>query len=483
MPPDEKNTTLVIDQGTSSTKIFLFNLSNHVVFKSEDKHTLKYPRPGHVEADALAIAHNCEKLIRQAINFAKKKNIHIYVSGIALQRSTFLFWDERTLKPLTPALSWQDGRAIDIVKKLKDHAETIFKITGSPLNAHLGGPKFAHLINKSDSLKEKTKTGSAIFGTISSFLTQYLTANCFIDETIASRFTMMNLNTGSWNQELLDLFGVPRICLPQIVPSNYNFGSINIDHHIIPLRIVLGDQQAALIGQEGYIPGSVAMNFGTSGSVQINAGKSISYVDGLISSVLFADKTERHYLLEGTINACNSLFYKLEKDLGIPHKQMNWHHRCQETETDGIYVPSTFGIAAPYWVDHIKTISEGYGNNLPNEILRAGMESIGFLVNDIWALTKKHLKVLPQYIVASGGGSRPPLLQFISDLTGMTIYHSAMKDRTALGVHLLLTKAHTGQWSNVQSDYEDSYSPRMKKKMKDKKINKWHSALKKAGVT
>ncbi|SUZ81612.1 uncharacterized protein METZ01_LOCUS34466, partial [marine metagenome] len=120
MPPDKKNTTLVIDQGTSSTKIFLFNLSNHVVFKSEGKHTLKYPKPGHVEADALAIAHTCEKLIRQAINFAREKNIHIFVAGIALQRSTFLFWDRKTLKPLTPALSWQDGRAIDIVKKLKD---------------------------------------------------------------------------------------------------------------------------------------------------------------------------------------------------------------------------------------------------------------------------------------------------------------------------------------------------------------------------
>ena len=145
MPPDKKNTTLVIDQGTSSTKIFLFNLLNHVVFKSEGKHTLKYPKPGHVEADALAIAHTCEKLIRQAINFSKEKDIHISVAGIALQRSTFLFWDRKTLKPLTPALSWQDGRAIDIVKKLKDRSETIFKITGSPLNSHLGGPKFAHL--------------------------------------------------------------------------------------------------------------------------------------------------------------------------------------------------------------------------------------------------------------------------------------------------------------------------------------------------
>ncbi|MBC8345804.1 MAG: hypothetical protein ISR82_03605 [Candidatus Marinimicrobia bacterium] len=477
-----KSATLVIDQGTSASKVFLFNSSNRVAFKSRLRHTLKNPKPGHIEADALTIALTCEKLILEAISFAKYKNIPISSAGIALQRSTFLFWDRKTLKPLTPALSWQDGRATDIVENLKSHSESIFKMSGVPLNPHFGGPKFAHLINRSTSLKNKIEKGTAVFGTISTFLIQYLTGNCYIDETIASRFIMMNLDTCQWDQDLLNLFNVPNNCLPQLVSTNYNFGTIKYGGLSIPLKIVIGDQQAALIGQGGFEPGSVAMNFGTSGSVQINAGQYSAHVDGLISSVLYSNSNKRQYLLEGTINACNSLFYSLEKALEIPHKNMQWHRRCAETKTNGVYIPSKTGIAAPYWNDHLKPISEGYGDNIPNEIIRAGMESIGFLVNDIWTLTKTHLKYLPQNVMASGGGGRPPLLQFISDLTGLTITHSIMKDRTALGVHALLIQSATGSWPKIKTDSDDKYTPKMDANIKDEKIDRWKSALKKAGV-
>ncbi len=482
MPLADKFLTLVIDQGTSATKVFLFNSTNHVVFKAHEKHTLKNPKPGHVEGDALAIAHCCLKLIHEAIAFAKYKNIIISSAGIALQRSTFLFWDRKTIKPLTPALSWQDGRAAEIVEKFHSNSKSIFKISGAPLNPHFGGPKFLHLLNHSALLKNKVEKGSAVFGTISAFLTHYLTGNCLIDETIASRFTMMNLDTCQWDKDLLNLFSVPNSCLPKIVSSDYNFGHIKYNGYSIPLKIVIGDQQAALIGQGGYSTGSVAMNFGTSGSVQINAGKHSAYVNGLISSVLFSKPSHRQYLLEGTINACNSLFYSLEDELNISHKEMQWHRRCAETETRGVYVPSVTGIAAPYWTDQFKNISEGYGDNLPNEIIRAGMESIGFLVNDIWTLAKTHLSILPRAVMASGGGGRPPLLQFISDLTGLTINHGIMKDRTALGVHSLLIQSTTGLWPNIKLESDEVYTPIMNAKEVDKKTNRWNTALEKAGV-
>ena len=480
--PASKYITLVLDQGTSSTKVFLFNSLNHVIFKSRDKHTLKHPKSGLAEADAQEIANSCKKLILKAVRFSLQKELIISSAGMAFQRSTFLFWDRKSLKPLTPTLSWQDGRATDIVENLKTHSDNIFKTTGAPLNAHFGGPKFAHLIHQSKSLKNKLKSGTAIFGTISAYLTQILTGNCVIDETIASRFIMMDLDTCQWDQKLLTLFGVPEHCLPQLVPSLHNFGFLKIDGLRIPLQVVIGDQQAALIGQGGYIPGTVAMNFGTSGSVQINAGQNTSHVDGLISSVLYSDKSQRHYLLEGTINACNSLFYRLEQELGIPHKEMLWHDRCVETKTNGVFIPAVTGIAAPYWADHITPVSDGYGNNLPNEIIRAGMESVGFLVNDIWTLAKINLDVLPKKVMASGGGGRPPLLQFISDLTGLTVTHSLMKDRTALGVHSLVIKSETGSWPKIKIESDDGYEPKMDSSIKKKKIKQWKSALIRAGV-
>jgi|TARA_Y100000310_G_scaffold63867_1_gene59298 glycerol kinase len=483
LPPAKKQATLVIDLGTSSTKVFLFNFLDHVVFKTREKHSLRHPKPKHVEVDALSIAHTCKKLMGQAVNFSRTKNIQISAAGFAFQRSTFLFWDRKTLKPLTPALSWQDSRATNIVNQTKRHSKTIFKKTGAPLNAHFGGPKFAHLVNHSKRLKKKVKEGTVVFGTISAFLTQHLTGNCLVDETIASRFLMMNLNTCQWDQTLLDLFGALPDYLPKLVPSTYDFGSLDINGLKFPLRVIIGDQQAALIGQGGYAPGSVAMNFGTSGSIQINAGQDTAHVDGLISSVLFSDGSERHYLLEGTINACNSLFYQLEEELGIPHKEMRWHKRCEHTRTEGVFIPASQGIAAPYWTDHLKPVSEGYGEDLPNEIIRAGMESIGFLVNDIWTLAQTHLDSLPEKVIVSGGGGRPPLLQFISDLTGITVNHSIMKDRTALGVHTLLKKLQSGKWPNIKLETDVSHKPVMNQKLKREKIKRWKFALAKSGIT
>ncbi|MEA1882349.1 MAG: FGGY family carbohydrate kinase [Candidatus Marinimicrobia bacterium] len=482
MPPAKTQATLVIDQGTSSTKVFLFDSANHVVFKTSEKHFLKYPKPKHVEVDALSIAYTCKKLMGQAVNFSREKNIQISAAGVALQRSTFLFWDRKTLKPLTPALSWQDGRATDIVKQINNYSETIFKTTGAPLNSHFGGPKFSHLVNRSDTLRKKAKDGTAVFGSISSFLTQFITGNCLIDETIASRFTMMNLDTCRWEDGLLDLFGASPNCLPELVSPVYDFGVIDLNGLKIPLCLVIGDQQAALIGQGGFVPGSVAMNFGTSGSVQVNAGQNTAHVDGLISSVLFSDDSERHYLLEGTINACNSLFYQLEEELGIPHKDMQWHKRCENTETGGVFIPAASGIAAPYWTDHLKPVSEGFGDDFPNEIIRAGMESIGFLVHDIWTLAKTYLDTLPEKVMVSGGGGRPPLLQFISDLTGLNVNHSIMKDRTAFGVHALLTKSQTGNWPYIKVETDDGYTPIMDQKIKMEKLERWKLALIKAGV-
>ncbi len=482
MISDPKQFTLVIDQGTSSTKVFLFNLSNQVVFKARSKHALHKPKPGYVEADASKIADACTMLIEKACNCASDLNGKIISAGMALQRSTFLFWDKRTIAPLTPALSWQDGRATDIVKELSDQENFIFQKTGAPLNAHFGGPKFAHMVRHDPELAEKVKRGDVFYGTISAYLVHYLTGHPYVDESIASRFTLMDLDTAKWDDHLLSLFNVPEDTLPNLVPSVYPFGFIKSGKNEIPLQVVIGDQQAALLGQGGYVQNAIAMNFGTSGSIQINAGETPAHVNGLISSVLFSDKKKRYYLLEGTINACNSIFYHLEDELNISHKNMLWHERCAETETSGVYVPTAGGLAAPYWKDNYKPISRGYHTDSDNEIIRAAMESIGFLTFDILELAMSHLGKLPKHIFASGGGGRPPLLQFISDLTGVSVSHGAMKDRTALGVHALLIKNYTGEWPETDLISEHHFKPEMSETKKFQKLKIWKNALKDAGI-
>ena len=188
------------------------------------------------------------------------------------------------MEPRTQALSWQDSRAYSIIKDFEPHQNQIKHITGTPLSAHFGGPKFLHCLIKDRTLKQEVLSGNILFGPLSAFLTHALTGTPAVDESIACRSLLFNLSTGKWSKKLLDLFQVPRFSLPEIVPIEHSFGTVSTGN--IQLKCVIGDQQAALIGQSGRKIGTLAMNFGTSGSVQFNVGDRPVLVPGLISSIL-----------------------------------------------------------------------------------------------------------------------------------------------------------------------------------------------------
>jgi glycerol kinase len=484
MSSDNHWVTLVIDQGTSSTKIFLFNLKHELIYSDRIKHHIHTPAPGHFEVDPLSITEAAARLIKGAVQFSEDHRMKILSAGVAIQRSTFLFWDKDTLLPLTPALSWQDSRARDVVNDLQIHDKTIHQKTGAPLNAHFGGPKFLHLVRQNRDLATKVTSGKVFFGPLSAFLTHSLTGTPAVDASIASRILTMDLTTADWDSDLLALFEMPLDCLPPLSSTNTTFGQISINDHVIPLTCVIGDQQAALLGQGGWKTGNTAMNFGTSGSIQTNVGSKPIILEGLISSILYSTSGERTYLLEGTINACNSLFYWLEEHLNIPHREMRWPQRCSQTTTTGIFIPGFGGLAAPYWKDALPTIMEGYRDKKDvNEIIRSGMESIGFLVHDIWCLIQQHLSPAPKRVTASGGGAREPLLQFIADLTRLEIGHLRMKDQTALGVHYLLLKAADLDTSLPHPLSEKTSVPKMAEEERTRKIEQWNRYLLQAGIT
>jgi len=474
--PDASGSTsfLIIDQGTSSTKCFLFDQRGKVVFSHRIKHSLTRPNTHHVECDPLEIFHACEHLIQKSVDFANEHSLHIHSMGLAAQRSTFLFWDKETLEPLIPALSWQDSRATEIESEYAQYSKMIHSQCGVPLSPHFGGLKFQHLIRNNDQLKSRADIGDALYGTLSSFLIHQLTGTPAIDHTIAGRSQLMNIQSLEWDNELCSLFQINQDILPKIVPALGDFGEYNG----IPLACVLGDQQSALIGQGGMEEGFLAMNFGTSGSVLMNSGDRPLQYDGLLNNVLFSNKESIVYLLEGSINACNSLFYWLETTLGIPHEEMNWDSRCENATTNGIMIPGFSGLAAPYWKSGFKTIFHELENATHDEIIRAGMESIGFLVNDIFHTMKT--EITDKMIPASGGGARKPLLQFISDITGNSIGHSSMKDRTAYGVFNLLKKAAGESIAEEMVECDQIFTPKMINEYRQEKLGQWHSALKAA---
>lgn len=468
---------LVLDQGTSSSKVFLFDEGQNIIFSDRERHLLTRPQEHHVESNPIDILNVCTKLISSAIRHAKGKNGNIVSMGIAVQRSTFLFWDKQSLKHYTPAISWQDSRAQKESDAFQSYANKIEDIAGIPLNSHFGAPKYIHLTKHDNTLKQKAENNILWFGPLSAYLIHSFTGISALDESIAGRSLLMNLNETSWDDELCSLFGVPLHCLPPLKPTVHNYGIVEIDDVQIPLNCVIGDQQAALIGQGGSTPGTLAMNFGTSGSVQYNAGAEPNRIAGLLSNVLYSAYSTRNYLLEGTISASSSLFYWLENELNIPHNKMRWDKRCEKTTTKGVLIPGFTGIAAPYWVDGFKTVYYNLDGSTENEIIRAGMETIGFLVHDIYKSIINNTTIAPDLITVSGGGARSPLLQFIADLIQVKIGHTALKDRTALGVYKLLRVLGVRTIPDESVECDKIFIPKMDKSIRQKKIMNWQSAL------
>jgi glycerol kinase len=464
---------LVIDSGTSSTKAFLFNNDGQILHSHKIKHELSRPKKYHIESDATVILDACSTLFKNMVQASGDTPIHSV--GLAVQRSTFLFWEKESCTPVTPALSWQDSRARAIADEFSDQGKKLWEMTGTPLSAHFGGPKFLHMIRNDSHLKKRVQSGELYFGPLSAFLSQAITGTPGVEESIACRSLLYNLHTGDWSNFALDLFSINREMLPPLIPVKTYFGPMFETD--ICMSLVIGDQQAALIGHAGLTPGNVASNFGTSGSVQFNAGKKPVVLDGLISSVLYSDENEKYFMVEGTINACNSLFYHLEDELGIPHEKMKWNSRALSTETDGIFIPGFNGIAAPYWTTGFEDIYLGLDKDSKldkDQIVRAGMESIGFFVNDILKCLDPVMKSKPELLTAAGGAARTPLLQFIADLTGIPVGHSAMKDRTAFGVYRLLNPNYKG---DASKNVDEIFSPNPSEKIKQKN-SQWRDAIK-----
>ncbi len=461
---------IVIDQGTSSTKAFVFSNKGEILHQKKIKYKLERPKLFHIECNPKTILDDIVCLFNEMVTKEKSKSIHGL--GFAFQRSTFLFWEKSTCIPLTPAISWQDSRATVILDRFKRYEREVWEITGAPLSAHFGGPKFYYMVQNNKNLKEKAKSGEVYFGPLSAFIVHAITGKAAIDESIAGRTLMYDLQSGEWSKFTLDLFDVPIDCLPPIKPVKYEYG--NFLNSEIPLLAVIGDQQSALIGQSGLKKYTIGANFGTSASIQYNVGSKPVFASGLISSILFSNQKSKYFILEGTINACNALFHHLEKVLNIPHEKMHWDVRAKGIKTEGIYVPGFSGISAPYWKPGFPDIFNDTGEE-PNQIIRAGMESIGFLFNDILNCFSESGVELPKSINASGGAARPVLLQFISSLTNLEIYYSDLKDRTAVGVYKILNNEEYRD-ANELNNRGIRFKPECLIN-KNEKEEKWHRTL------
>lgn len=480
---------LSVDQGSSSTKVVAFDRQGRQTYRSSLPLEIERPRPTHVEQNPIHVLQETRLALEKVISAILADGHEIIGIGFACQRSSFICWNRKTGEAYTPVISWQDLRAKDLCSALTPYREMIYQKTGLPLTGHYGGPKFLWLIQNEPGLSKWLTLPGVVFSPWNSFLLWHLTEErvCATDDSIAGRTLFFNIHERNWDAELLSLFKIPEEILPDLRPTCHLYGHYRSGKRSIPILCSIGDHQGALLGLGGFEKGRCALNYGTSGGVLVNLGPTPHIANGLLTNIACSTRDEVTYTAEGTVNAVGSLFEWFEREKGISGASTNWAESMASSSQGWMMVPGMYGIAAPYWKETAPTVFVGEGNLPPQEVLlRAGMESIAFLVADILAQLKKISGLKIHEITAAGGAARPPLLQFQADLLGIPIRHSSITDATALG-SAFLAGLQTGLWKDIKEIQrlvraDETFTSRISFYDREDLMKKWHDVLKANGI-
>jgi glycerol kinase len=437
-----------IDQGTTSTRFIVFDRSGNVISIAQREHEQIYPNPGWVEHDPEEIWQRTREVIAEAM---QKRGLHpsdLAVIGITNQRETAIVWNRKTGKPVANALVWQDTRVADYVRDLaKAGGQDRFRgKTGLPLSTYFSGLKIRWILQHVKGVREMAASGDAIFGNVDTFLVWHLTGGPnggvhVTDVTNASRTQLMNLDSLSWDNDLLDAFGIPEAMLPRIRSSSETYGLAKEPSiKDVPIAGVLGDQQAALVGQTCFEPGEAKNTYGTGCFLLMNTGtRKVDSKSGLLTTVgyKFGDKPA-HYALEGSIAITGALVQWVRDNLGLIQKSSDIEALARTVKDNGgvYFVPAFSGLYAPYWKDNARGVIAGltrYANK--GHIARAVLEATAFQTRDVVEAMEKDSGINLDVLRADGGMVVDELLmQFQADILDRPVVRPLTKDATtALG--------------------------------------------------
>ncbi len=450
-----------IDQGTTSSRFIVFDRHGAIVAVAQREHEQIYPKPGWVEHDALEIWRNTEAVIGEALARGKVRPAELAAVGITNQRETTVLWDRHTGAPLHHALVWQDTRTDELVATYaRDGGQDRFRArTGLPLATYFSGLKLRWLLDNVPGARAKAESGDALFGTIDTWVLWNLTGGIaggvhLTDVTNASRTQLVNLRTLDWDDELLDLFGVPRAVLPRIVPSSTSYGAAKIGAlQGVPIAGILGDQQAALVGQTCFEPGQAKNTYGTGCFMLMNTGSQpVPSTAGLVTTVAYQLGDEApHYALEGSIAIAGALVQWLRDNLGLIAKSSEVEALARQAQDNGdvYFVPAFSGLFAPYWRDSARGAIVGltrYANR--SHIARAALEAVAYQTRDVLEAMEKDSGIPIKELRVDGGMVENELLmQFQADQLGVPVVRPRVTETTALGAAYAAGLA-VGFWSS-----------------------------------
>lgn len=443
---------LAIDQGTTGTTAIVVGEAGEVISKAYSEFTQHFPRPGWVEHDASEIWTVTLAVARDAVARSKTTPTAI---GITNQRETVVVWDKKTGEPLHAAIVWQDRRTADRCRFLESEYGRAFlnERTGLTWDPYFSGSKIQWLLQEVDGLADMARRGDALFGTIDTWLIWKLTngATYVTDHTNASRTMLYNLETGSWDAELLDVFGVPFSALPDIVPSSGAIAATAAEHFgsEIPIAGIAGDQQAALFGQGCWEPGHAKCTYGTGAFLlyPLDSGQRPEPSSGLLTTVACAADGSPMHAAEGSIFIAGAAVQWLRDGLGIVKNASETEAIAAGLADNGgvFFVPAFVGLGAPHWeADARGTIFGLTRGTGAAHLVRAALEAMAYGTRDLVDSIGSplvHLKV------DGGAAENGWLMQFLADTLGVPVSRPDVVEITALGVAGLAGVA-SGVWAS-----------------------------------
>ena len=507
----ERRYILSIDQGTTGSTVLLIETHGKIVGHGYREFTQHYPRPGWVEHDPVELWDVTYQVIAELLQRTGVAD-EIAAIGVANQRETTVVWERSTGRPIHPAVVWQCRRTADICAELKARGlqETIRQKTGLVLDPYFSATKIAWILDQVDGAREHAERGELAFGTIDTWLLWHLTDGVVhaTDFTNASRTMLYNIDALTWDDELLEIFRVPRSILPAVMPSVGIFGVTKNLEAIpdgIPIAGIAGDQQAALFGQLCTQPGMAKNTYGTGCFLMLNTGtQRITHNSHLVHPTahecrVVSDQSQSGLLTTLACGVDETPVYALEGSVFVAGAAVQWLrdglqliNSASESEaiaisvadSDGVFViPAFTGLGAPYWDADAKGAIIGLTRGTTRaHIVRATLESIALQVADVVAVMSNDAeKKLDTLRVDGGAVANDFLMQFQADILGVDIERPTQIETTGLGAGYLAGLA-VGVWQNVDElkshrKIEKIFSPSMDAKQRDEKLKGWKDAL------
>ncbi len=484
-----------IDQGTTSTRCILFDKQGNIVSIAQKEHKQIYPKPGWVEHDPEEIWQNTLEVIAQC-RVSKRISIKdIGACGITNQRETTVIWNKRTGKPYYNALVWQDtrvGKTVDELEK-STSSDWFRQKTGLPLATYFSGLKIQWVLDNVAGVREDAEKGDAIFGNMDTYIVWHLTGGAkgglhITDVTNASRTQLMNLNTQTWDDEILEKLNIPKQILPEIQPSSKVYGNITSEvMEGIPLAGILGDQQAALVGQTCFNPGEAKNTYGTGCFMLLNTGtKPIPSKYGLLTTVAYQFENQPvHFALEGSVAVTGALVQWLRDNIGLIKNSQEVQKLAEGVEDNGgvYFVPAFSGLYAPYWQNSARGVIAGltrYVNN--GHIARSVLEATAYQTKDVLEAMEQDAGIEISSLRVDGGMTVNELLmQFQSDMLEVPVIRPKMIETTALGAAYAAGLA-VGFWQNFEDlvqnwGVDKQWKPDMPAEKRKEYYHGWKKAI------